>query len=145
MNMPQDMQAAIQRIYDEAFNKGNVDELNEIIAEDYIRRQPPYADVKGIEGYKQFISDVRKGYSGFSITLEEIIVAGDTSVVRVVLSGKHTGQTPTVQAPPTGKQVAMNGCTVSHWKDGKIVEEWAYNDYLGLTQQFGVVPPPGLY
>jgi predicted ester cyclase len=74
-----------------------------------------------------------------------MIVSGEKSVVRVVLQGKHTGQTPTVQAPPTGRQVAMTGCTVSHWSGEKICEEWAYNDYLGLTQQFGVVPPPGMY
>lgn len=143
--MPQDKQALIQRIYDEAFNKGNVDVLDEIVVEDYLRHQPPYAEVKGLVDFKRFVTDVRKGYTGFGITLEEIIVTGNISVVRVILRGKHTGQTPTVQASPTGKQVAMNGCTVSHWKGDKITEEWAYNDYLGLTQQFGVVPPPGLY
>ena len=143
--MSQDAQSMIRKIYEEAFNQGNVDILDEVIAEDYVRHQPPYAEVKGIAQFKRFVTDVRNGYTGFSIDLEEIIMAEQASVVRVVLRGKHTGQTPTVQAPPTGKQIAMTGCTVSHWKDGKIVEEWVYNDYLGLTQQFGVVPPPGLY
>jgi steroid delta-isomerase-like uncharacterized protein len=143
--MSTEVTTMIRKIYNEAFNQGNVDVLDEIIAEDYIRRQPPYTEVKGLSGLKRFVNDVRKGYTDFKINLEEIIVADKVSVARVVLSGKHTDQTPTVQAPPTGKQVTMTGCVVSHWKDGKIVEEWAYNDYLGLAQQFGVVPPPGLY
>lgn len=143
--MTQEMKPLLQRMYDEAFNQGKMDVLEEMIADNYIRHQPPYATVKGKGDFKKFVADVRKGYTGFNISVDETIVTDDVSVVRVVLSGKHTGQTPTVQAPPSGKQVAMTGCTVSHWKDGKIVEEWAYNDYLGLTQQFGVVPPPGLY
>jgi predicted ester cyclase len=143
--MPLDKQAAIQRIFDEAFNQGKVDVLDKIIAKDYVRHQPPYATVKGLADFKKFVIDVRSGYSGFGISVEEIIISGDISAARIILRGRHTGQTPTVQAPPTGKQVAMTGCTISHWKNGKIIEEWAYNDYLGLTQQFGVVPPPGLY
>jgi predicted ester cyclase len=143
--MPQEMKTLLQRMYDEAFNQGKMDVLDEMIADDYIRHQPPYATVKGKGDYKKFVTDVRRGYTGFNIAVEETIITGDVSVVRVILSGKHTGQTPTVQASPTGKQVSMTGCTISHWKDGKIVEEWAHNDYLGLTQQFGVVPPPGLY
>ena len=39
----------------------------------------------------------------------------------------------------------MMACAVCTWKDGKIVEEWVYNDYLGLLQQFGVIPLPGLF
>jgi predicted ester cyclase len=69
-----------------------------------------------------------------------MLMDGNKTVARIVLSGKHTGKTPTIQAPPTGREVAMKGCTVSAWKDGKVVEDWAYNDYMGLTQQFGVMP-----
>jgi hypothetical protein len=43
-------------------------------------------------------------------------------------------------APPTGKEICMPGCAVATWENGKIVEEWVYNDYMGLTHQFGVMP-----
>ncbi len=42
--------------------------------------------------------------------------------------------------PPTGKQVTLTGCTVSHLEEGKVVEQWVYADDLGLLQQLGVVP-----
>lgn len=143
--MPQDLNTMIQKIYMEAYNKGDLTVLDDIIAVDYQRHQPPMKNVKGLPAYKEFIKDVRSAYSGFEMNIEDIIVGGDKSVTRITLKGKHTGQAPTLQAPPTGKEIEMKGCVVSYWKDGKVVEEWVYNDYLGLVQQFGVIPLPGLF
>jgi predicted ester cyclase len=56
---------------------------------------------------------------------------------------KHTGTSPSLPIPPTGKEVALQGCTVVHVKDGKVSEEWEYSDYLGFLQQLGVVSPLG--
>ena len=135
----------IQRVYDEAYNKGNLDILDDIVALEYKRYQPPMNTFQGLERYKQFIQDVRQAYAGFAMKVEDILADGDVTAVRIVLSGKHVGQLPTLQAPPTGKQIEMQACSVIYWKDGKMVEEYAYNDYLGLIQQFGQIPPPGLY
>ena len=143
--MSADLKAKIQQIYEEAYNKGNVDVMDQLTDAGYVRHHPPMKDVKGLDAYKKFIADVRSAYSGFEIRVDEVIVEGDTSVARITLQGKHTGQAPTLQAPPTGNQVEMKGCVVSHWKAGKILEDWAFNDYLGLLQQFGVYPPPGLF
>ena len=143
--MAEDIKTKIQTIFDQAHNQGKVDVLEALISPDYQRHQPPMKPVIGLEAYLQFIKDVRSAYSGFRIDVEEIIVAGDKSVTRLVLSGKHTGQAPTLQAAPTGKQIEMRGCVVSTWQNGKIVHEWVYNDYLGLVQQFGVIPLPGLF
>ena len=143
--MSEDLKAKIQRIYEEAYNKGNEDVLNDIVSSDYIRYQPPMKDIKGLAAYKKFIKDVRSAYSGFAMTIDDIVVNGNKTAVRLVLSGKHTGQAPTLQAPPTGKQVEMMCCSVIYWKTGMVIKEYAYNDYLGLMRQFGQVPPPGLY
>jgi predicted ester cyclase len=54
---------------------------------------------------------------------------------------KHTGVSPTVPVPPTGKEVVMKGGLFVHLKNGKIVEVFEYKEYLGLLQQLGVMPP----
>ena len=143
--MSEEIRAKIRKTYEDAYNKGNMDVLDDIVAADYVRHQPPMKMVKGLDAYKKFIEDVRSAYSGFSMDVEDIIVEGDKTTVRLVLSGRHTGQAPTLQAPPTGKQIEMKCCSVIYWENGKMVTEHAYNDYLGLVQQFGVIPPPGLY
>jgi predicted ester cyclase len=143
--MSEEIKAKVRQIYDEALNKGNVDALDEIVAAEYVRNQPPMKQVIGVPGFKQFIQDVRSAYSNFGISIEGIQVDGDMSAIQITLSGKHTGQAPTLQAPPTGKEITMKSCSVGRWKDGKLVEEWVYNDYLGLLQQFGVIPLPGMF
>ena len=138
--MPEELRPMVRRVYDEAYNKGNLEVLDELIAPKYLRHQPPMKDVKGLEAYKVFVSKVLAAYSNFNIKVEEVLSDGNKTVVRTVLSGRHTGKVPTLMAPPTGKEIAMKGCTISTWEDGKIVEEWVYNDYIGLTFQFGVMP-----
>ena len=72
-----------------------------------------------------------------------MIHEGDTTAYRWTWRAKHTGESPTLPIPPTGKEAVLVGCTVVGWDGGKIVEEWEYGDYLGILQQLGVVPPLG--
>jgi predicted ester cyclase len=139
-DMSEELKPMIRKIFEEAYNKGNLEVLDELIAPNYLRHQPPMKKVEGVEAYKKFVADVRSAYTNFNIRLEEILVDGNKTVVRITLTGKHTGKTPTLMAPPTGKEISMVGCVVSTWENGKVVEEWVYNDYMGLTHQFGVVP-----
>ncbi|MGD8833640.1 MAG: ester cyclase [Desulfobacteraceae bacterium] len=138
--MSDELKPMVRKIYEEVYNKGNLDLLDDLIDPKYIRHQPPMKTVQGLDAYKKFITEVRNAYTNFEIRLDEILVDGNKSVVRITLSGKHTGKTPTLLAPPTGKDIAMVGCAVATWENGKIVEEWVYNDYMGLTYQFGVMP-----
>ncbi len=64
------------------------------------------------------------------------------SVARLTFEGTQTGQPPTGMTP-AGKHVIFALCFISHWMDGKIVEEWSYLDHLGLLQQLGfkLAPP----
>ena len=116
--MPEAREALIRRIFSEAYGAGDFSVLSEAYAGDYLRHQPPVPSLEGLEAYRQFIHDTRSAYAGLEFTLDEIIDHGDRSVVRVTLKGKHTGQAPTILAPPTGKQIEMAGCIVSHWKAG---------------------------
>lgn len=143
--MSEKRRETIKKIYEEAYNKGNVAMLDDVTAENYQRHQPPMKSIKGLDAYKAFVTDVRSAYTGFEISIDDIIMEGDKTVTQVTLKGKHTGQAPTLQAAPTGKQIEMKGCVVSTWQDDKVVEEFVYNDYLGLVQQFGIIPLPGLF
>jgi predicted ester cyclase len=73
----------------------------------------------------------------------EVIIEGDAAVIRWTWEGTHSGVSPSLGIPPTGKRASMVGCSVFHFRNGKIVEQWEYSDTLGLPQQLGVIPALG--
>ncbi len=139
----EELKAKIIRAMEEVYNKGNLNVVDETAATNLVLHNSPFADVVGREAYKQYITGLRAAYSGLHLTFDEVIGQGDTTVARWTLRGKHTGQSPSLPIPPTGKQVTITGCLVTHWVDGRVVEHWNHVDNLGLLQQLGVVPPIG--
>jgi steroid delta-isomerase-like uncharacterized protein len=127
----------------EAWNTGNLDMLDEVFASDSVYHVPPFPDLPSLEAHKQFIADSRRSYPDFHLTLDEIIIEGNTTAMRWTWQGTYTGPSSSLPVPPTGKQGKVLGCHVVHWEDGKVVEAWHIGDWLGLLQQFGVLPPMG--
>ena len=127
----------------EAFNKGNVEAWDEVIAPDVIVHTPPLPDAKGLEAYKQSMLAFSQGFTDIRFKLEEIIGQGETTAVRYTINMKHTGVNPMFPVPATGKEVVYSGSIFSNWKNGKIVEQFACDDFLGFLQQLGIAPPMG--
>jgi steroid delta-isomerase-like uncharacterized protein len=137
------MKGKIRWSGEQAWLKGNLDALDEVYAPDYVWHRPPFPDLVGLDGVKASMTDMRSAYSELRISDVEMVGEGDTIAYRYTWQGKHTGQSPSLPIPPTGKEVILVGCIVVHVVDGKIVEEFEYSDYLGFLQQLGVVPPLG--
>jgi len=138
------LKTTITQVIEEAWNKGNFDVLDNVIAEGYVYHIPPYPDANGLEEYKQRIKSYRSAYPDLKLAVDgEIIIQGDWAALRWILTGTHTKPIPSIPIPPTGKKIVIKGCDMSHWKDGKILEEWNYADFLGYMKQFGfkMVPP----
>ena len=141
--MMEEIKANIKRIIEEGYNKGNVDILDEMYAADSVRHRPPFQDIEGLEALKEHAADMFIAFPDGQGTIEEIIVEGDRSATRWSARATHTGQSPVLPIPPTGRQVITTVCSVSHWVGGKCVEEWEYIDFLGFLQQLGLVPAMG--
>ena len=139
----EELKAKISHAMDEAYNKGNLQLVDDTVAPNLVYHNRPFPDVLGCDGYKQYIAGLRAAYSDLHITFDEIIGEGNTTVARWTLRGVHTGQSPSVRIPPTGKQVTLTGCLFSHWENGRVIEHWNHVDYLGMLQQLGIFPPPG--
>jgi predicted ester cyclase len=97
----------------------------------------------GLEAVKQYVAAARLGYSDIEVTHDDWIAEGDSIAYLYTWRAKHTGTSPSLPIPPTGTEVVLQGCVVLHVKDGKVVEELEYSDYLGFLQQLGVVPSLG--
>ncbi len=138
-----ELEAKIERAGKEAWFRGDMAGLDEVYAADYVSHKPPFPDAVGLEAVKQSIAATRLAYSDMEADYTEWVAEGNAIVYRCTMRMKHTGTSPTFPIPPTGKVLTLHSCVVVHVKDGKVVEEWEYSDYLGFLQQLGVVPAMG--
>ena len=141
--MSEEFKTTIIQANEAIWNEGKIELLDDYYAQDYVRHQPPFPDVEGLDALKAFVTDVRNAYPDFHITFHEIIAEGDTLAARWTWTGTHTGQGKLLPVPPTGKKVSLTGTTIAHNVAGKTVEEWENQDWLGFMQQLGLVPPLG--
>ena len=130
-----------RKMFDEAYNTGNLDLLDQYYASNLICHRPPYPDIEDLHSYKEWQGNFRQAFPDVKIEIVEILGDGNTVAARMTYSGTHTGILGT-DIQPTGKHVSGLGCMIWHWKGDKVVEEWEYWDELGFWQQLGyrIVP-----
>jgi steroid delta-isomerase-like uncharacterized protein len=133
--------AIVRRMIEEAWNKGNLAVVEEIVAPSYIGHDPSYPmPIQGSDGFKQYVSMTRTAFPDFRITVEDLIAEGDKVVGRITVRGTNTGSV--MGMPPTGKQVTISGIFIRRLAGGRFVEGWDAPDTLSLMQQLGVIPTP---
>ncbi len=128
----------VRRFYEE-IDKGNLDTMDELVAEDYLDHNPPPFPglAAGREGLKQAFKIFWKATPGYH-QIEDQIAEGDKVVTRLTSFGKHEGDLP--GAPRTGNDLKMTSITIHRVANGKLVEKWAEKDVIGFLKQIGVMP-----
>ena len=141
--MSENIKTKFRRVVDEAWNKGNLDALDELHTADYVEHRPPFPDVVGLDAFKQTVAGAKITCPDFHITIDELILEGDKLAVRFSWTGTHSGQSQNFPIPPTGKQLIVTGSHILHLEGDKLIEGWQFTDNLGLLQQLGLVPQMG--
>jgi steroid delta-isomerase-like uncharacterized protein len=119
---------------------GNLDAVYRYIADGYVFHRAPLPDVVGKEANRKGDEAMLSAFTNNRMTVHEIAVEGNTAAMHYTWQADHTGPSPALGIPASGKTVKLSGCMLYHWKDGKIIEQWDYTDMLGLMQQLGLVP-----
>ena len=135
----EDNKGIIRRYFDEVFNQGKVNVIDEIIAEnvlghDATSREPK----KGFENVKQVIILFHTAFPDAQYPLFDLLADGDKVVARWGLRGTHRGTFMGVA--PTEKSVNVTGIIIYRLENQKIVEYWGNFDTLGMMQQLGAIP-----
>ena len=134
--------ALVRRQEEELFSHGNLDAADDIYAPDYVGHDPSNPeDVRGLEAAKQAAADYREAFPHLRVTVEDLIAEWDTVAARLRFRGTHLGELDGIA--PTGRRVDCTGIVISRIEEGKIAEDWANFDDLGMMQQLGVVAEAG--
>jgi steroid delta-isomerase-like uncharacterized protein len=130
--------ALVSRIWDEVWNAGNLDTVDQVLSPDYFGNIPSTAGIRGREGFKQLITSYRTAFPDVHLTVDDLIAEGDRVVARWTSRGTQTG--PFGNIPPSGRSIEVPGISIFRIADGLIAEEWEGFDTLALMQQLGVIP-----
>lgn len=124
----------VQKIYDEAMNKRNMDILNNYISDEFTG----IAGKKGVTAFQEPIQMLIKAMPDVQWTIQELIAEGDKVMVKWKIQG--TSKAPFTGFGPTGKITTNEGMGVFTFRNGKIVSSQVLTDRLNFLQQLEVLP-----
>ena len=127
----------IRTFIDEAFNKGNLSKLEELIHPEY-QYWSPDSQLKGIGQLTEFIQAFRNAFPDLNLQIDDFFSSNDRTCTAFTFKGTH--EHDFMGIPATKKSVEVQGMVISRIKDNKILEDREIFDNLTLFQQLGVVP-----
>ena len=130
--------AIVRRYLDEAWNKKNVNILDELMAPNYARYLPGQDKPLDREGQKKRIAGFHTAMPDLTFHIEDLFAEGDRVVFRLIIRGTHQGAF--LGVAPTGKELTVTAIDIARLENGKIVDHWGQMDMLGLMRQLGLVP-----
>ena len=134
METPED---TLTRLYEDVWNGANPDTADELVHEEYlIHDRDLAAEVQGPELYRALASGTRDVFPDMTITIEDMLTAGEKIALRWTMTGTHQGTMFGVES--TGRQVELTAIEINRFEDGKLIETWTQSDQLGLMHQLGV-------
>jgi steroid delta-isomerase-like uncharacterized protein len=138
--MLEENKAIVRRWFEEVWNKGRSDAIDEMFAADGIAHglsDDPEKPMEGPVGFKPFHAAFRGAFPNVEVVVEDLIAEGDKVVARCSVRGKHTGDHLGVAA--SNVPVEFTGIAIVRIKEGKIVEAWNNFDFLKMNKQIGVI------
>jgi predicted ester cyclase len=131
--MSEENKQLIRRWFEEVWNKGRADAIEEMLDENGIAHgltDDPANPIKGPSGFRPFHTVFRQAFPNLTVDVEDVIAEGDKAVARCSVRGKHEGE---FRGPSrdssSGRVHRHRDCEDREWKDRRGVEQLRFHDY----------------
>ena len=125
-------------VWDAVFKDRNLDIINEeYFDKDVVAVATSAGDIAGIENFKAYYGNYITGFSDGELIFVDLFGQGDKMVKHWRFKGTHDGDFFGVAA--TNKKVDVSGTTLIKMKEGKIVAEQDFMDFLSFYTQLGLM------
>jgi predicted ester cyclase len=133
--MPPDNKALSRRWFEEVWNQGRDEVIDELFAPGAIAHglADNGQDLPGPAEFRRFYRQFRSGFPDVRITVDEVVAERDLTCCRITGRGTHSGDGLGIKA--TGRKVTVSGMVMIRWSNGQIVEAWNEFDSAGLMKQ----------
>lgn len=130
------LRSDIESAWSQAWDDGNVDALDGIVSQDYVRRLTNSGLESGIDEVKDEILKIREALPDLHTSIDRILVEGDSAAVYWHSTGTFTEALNGV--PPTGGTVETYGSNLLTIREGKVVSEDVTWDATQLLNDLGL-------
>ncbi len=133
-------EALTRRWFEEVWNKGRAEAVDELFAEDGIAHglsDDPVNPLRGPAAFKEFHARFLEAFPDIVVVVEDTIAQGDKVAARCTVRGKHQGDSlgfAATQAP-----MEITGISIVRVSDGKIIEAWNNFDFMTMYKQLGAI------
>jgi predicted ester cyclase len=134
----------LMQTLDDAWNSQDWDTFEKRHKPDTVVRWPAQPPTHGVRAHREesmrmfkIFPDNRVGNRPY----KTLFAGGDWTCSIAQFTGTMKGPMTLANGttiPPTGKQFAVDFCTVAQWQDGQIVQENLFYDLVGMMQQLGI-------
>jgi steroid delta-isomerase-like uncharacterized protein len=119
--------------YHKVWSEGNMDNLDDILTEDFVMHYLTDVEWKGIETAKTEIANWRAIFPDWQEEIVDIIQENDKVVTRYKATATHTQTYEGIDA--TGAKIEIYEVSIYRISDGKIAEQWAFPDDPSIKTQ----------
>jgi steroid delta-isomerase-like uncharacterized protein len=130
----------VVRQFFEALNQQDTERIGQLVSSTNYSFHFPGMSPMDWKGDKQFIAAINNAFPDLHNNIVDMVAEGDKVAVRFDVIATHKGEF--LGIPPSGKKVSFGGTAFLTIIDGKVSEEWATADMMGLMQQIGAIPAP---
>lgn len=124
---------------EKVFVQGDTAWLRAHTSPNFTEHNPFPGQEPGVDGLIKGLQEWKAAFSDMKITIDGLVVRGDTIVMRSTFTGTNSG--PFMGAPATNKPVKVEGIDWVIVKDGMQTDHWGQFDVMGMMQQLGMMPP----
>ncbi len=140
--MPSDNKSIVRQVYEEVWNKRRLELFDEIISPSHALHDSTLTGASvGPEAYKRQVTRFVTAFPDLRFTVQDIVGEKEKLAVAWTISGTHKGEY--IGIPSTNKKVSVDGITIHHIVNGKIMDSYVSWDALGMMRQLGAVPALG--
>lgn len=123
----------VEQFYAVIWNKGDLDAVSELIAENFLFRGSLGTELIGRAAFKNYVRSIRGSLSDYHCEIVTCVAEGDRAFAKMHFSGRHTGSFRGHE--PTGKPIHWPGAALFRFEDNRIAEVWVVGDLAALDLQ----------
>lgn len=138
--MSEENKQLVRRWFEEVWNKGRADAIEEMLAEKGVVHglsDDPANPIIGPGDFRPFHTVFREAFPNIEVVIEDMIAESDKVVARCSVRAKHKGEF--LGRAASQSPVEFTGIAIVRIDNGMIVEAWNNFDFMTLHKQVGLL------